>query len=174
MSLLQKSIRRGDRRLAGYAVCEMHPIYYKACWRRLLTIGAEDVADWVHTELMALYNASEAVNAGKKANDVDCALFLLKSAFLLCDAVKSRDTDNFVHCQYGNFKISDKEVRQAIAELEESERIKEFPDYVYDKHTMRGKSRGETKTAFIFREDAALEPKSPRTFFDPVEGEIYD
>jgi replication-associated recombination protein RarA len=174
MSLLQKSIRRNDRRLAAYAVCEMHPTYHKACWRRLLTIGAEDVAEPVHREIMALYQAAEEVNKGKKASDVDCVLFQLKAAFLLCDAIKSRDTDNFIYVQYKNRKITDEEVQQALSELEDSEKIQELPEYVYDKHTLIGKRRGDTKTSFLFRETAALTPKTSKTFFDPVCGENYD
>jgi replication-associated recombination protein RarA len=174
MSLLQKSIRRGDKRLAGYAVCEMHPTYYKACWRRLMVIGAEDVAEPVHREIMALYQASEEVNKGKKTADVNCRVFLLKAAFLLCEATKSRDTDNFIYVHYKKNKITEQEINQAIAELSESEKLQELPEYVYDKHTLVGKHSGDTTTKFIFRETEALKPKALNTFFDPVPGENYD
>jgi replication-associated recombination protein RarA len=174
MSLLQKAIRRGDRRLTGYAVCEMHPTYYRACWRRLMVIGAEDVDDPVHTEIMSLFQASEEVNKGKKAADVDCLNFLLKAAFLLCDACKSRDTDNFIYVHYKKNKITEQEVEQAIAELEESERLAELPEYVYDKHTLVGKRKGDTTTKFIFRETEALKPRAKSILFGPVSGENYD
>jgi replication-associated recombination protein RarA len=175
MSLLQKSIRRGDKRLAGYAVCEMHPSYHRACWRRLLVIGAEDVEEPVHTELVALHDSYYKLVNGAKQPPDDCMLFQLKAAFLLCDAVKNRDTDNFIYTQYKSHKISEDEVKQSMAELKETEKIEELPDYIYDKHTLIGKRRGDTKTKFLMRENKALSPKSKQgSFFDPVPGEDYD
>ena len=42
VSALQKAIRRGDVKLAGYMALELFPRYSEYCWRRLLTISAED------------------------------------------------------------------------------------------------------------------------------------
>ena len=45
VSALQKTIRRGDARLAGYFAIEMFESNFAAyAWRRLLTISAEDCA----------------------------------------------------------------------------------------------------------------------------------
>jgi|GEM_PF-4790271 len=57
-SCLQKAIRRGDTQLAGYMAIEMFESGFGSyCWKRLLTISAEDVAGIVTTEIKAMHDS---------------------------------------------------------------------------------------------------------------------
>jgi len=58
VSALQKAIRRGDARLAGYFAIEMHESNFGAyAFRRLLTVSAEDCHGILTAEVRALYEA---------------------------------------------------------------------------------------------------------------------
>ena len=84
-SLLQKSLRRGDITLAATAANELFPYYANYIWNRLLTVSAEDCADMVTTEVVALYDAWLKVNdRGKKDRG---RIFFAKAIVLLakCD-----------------------------------------------------------------------------------------
>ena len=63
-SALQKSIRRGDVKLAGYMALELFPQYAEYCWKRLLTVSAEDCLPMVTQEIKALYESFHIVNKG--------------------------------------------------------------------------------------------------------------
>jgi replication-associated recombination protein RarA len=66
-SALQKSIRRGDARLAGYFAVELFESNYREyLWRRLLTISAEDCWGVITQEVWSLYQAWRAIDASKK------------------------------------------------------------------------------------------------------------
>ena len=69
-SALQKSIRRADVKLAGYMALELFPRYAEYCWKRLLTISAEDCYGIVTQEIKALYDAFWVINRGKKGDDL--------------------------------------------------------------------------------------------------------
>ena len=76
-SSLQKAVRRGDARLAGYFALELFPKYSEYCWKRLLTISAEDCYGPITKEIMALYDAFHVVNKGKKGDKMeDGSLYL--------------------------------------------------------------------------------------------------
>ena len=69
VSVLQKSIRRGDERLAMYFGVEMVASEFGAyAWRRLLTISAEDVAGVITQEIKALYDSAELVKKKRKVD----------------------------------------------------------------------------------------------------------
>ena len=53
-SLLQKAIRRGDYKRAGYAAKELYWDYKDFMWNRLLVISAEDCYPLVTQEILAL------------------------------------------------------------------------------------------------------------------------
>ena len=63
-SSLQKAIRRGDVRCAGYFALELFPKYSEYCWKRLLTVSAEDCYGPITKEIMALYEGFKIVNKG--------------------------------------------------------------------------------------------------------------
>lgn len=164
-SCLQKSIRRGDWKLAGFMCAELFPKYSDYCWRRLLTISVEDCYGCITKEIMAQCDAFYFLNKGKKPFEYKGRLFLTKAAMLLCICPKSRDADilnNFVHDRL--IGIDEDKLKAAIEEAH-SEAIG-MPDYVYDCHTIVGKMRGKTRSQFFIEEEQALKPRQDSLFDD--------
>lgn len=159
-SLLQKSLRRGDVTLASKAVNELFPQYVNYAWKRMMTVSAEDCADMVTGEIVALYDAWEKINDGKRPKDKG-RVFLAKAVVLLAKAQHSRDADEL------NILVSDRlpqhEFDEALAEAERVIDGDDFdltiPAYVYDVHTRRGKRMGKTKRQFLREEADALTDK---------------
>lgn len=89
-SALQKSIRRGDAKLAGYMALELFPRYAEYCWKRLLTISAEDCHGLVTQEIKALYDSFHVVNKGKRGEDLKGRIFISKAVIILCTCGHSR------------------------------------------------------------------------------------
>lgn len=160
-SLLQKAIRRGDLDHAGYAANEMYGGYYEYLWKTLLVISAEDCYGIMTKEIMALKQADDYKNKGKKGDQRDC-IFIAKALVLLCLARKNRD-GCYVAC---NFMWSDRELD--IGEIpgpndlewlkEDYEKFLNVPDYTYDCHTREGRARGKTDVDMVRDEEAALCP----------------
>lgn len=165
-SALQKSIRRGDVRLAGYMALELFPKYSEYCWKRLLTISAEDCYGIVTKEIMALYDAFHAVNAGKKGEQLKGRIFISKAVILLCHCKHNRDADLLSNYVYDKkFDVSDEQIEKLFDEVR-SEKIS-VPEYVYDVHTVKGKIAGKTKDDFFRDEEAALSNKQISIFDIP-------
>lgn len=162
-SALQKSIRRGDVKLAGYMALELFPRYSEYCWKRLLTISAEDCYGVITQEIKALYDSFHIVNKGKKGEALKGRIFISKAVMILCEAVHSRDSDilsNYVYDrQWG---LEDSEIDALFDEIRNEPM--DIPEYVYDVHTRRGKRMGKTKADFFMEEEAALANKQPSLF----------
>jgi hypothetical protein len=158
---LQKSLRRGDVVLASRACNELLPRYANYAWKRLLTVSAEDCAEMVTQEVVALREAWVIRNEGVKGKDQG-RIFLAKAIVLLAKARHSRDADEL------NILVSDRLPAEVFdAALREAEAVNaqdghlDFPEWVYDVHTWQGKRRGKTKEQFLAEERAALtEPSS--------------
>lgn len=156
-SLLQKSLRRGDIVMAARAVNELTPQYANYAWNRMMTVSAEDCADMVTTEVVALYDAWEKINTGKREKSRG-RVFFAKAIILLAKARHARDADEL------NILVSDRlpddEFRAAMNSVDEEFAVKsadfKIPSYVYDVHTWRGKRAGATKKKFLIDEAAAL------------------
>ena len=167
-SLLQKSLRRGEVVLAARAVNELFPRYVNYAWNRLMIVSAEDCADLVTQEIVALYDAWKKVNDRATPKDRG-RLFLSKAIVILAKARHARDADEL------NILVSDRlPERQWAHALKQVEEVFtppaedfEIPEYVYDVHTRRGKANGMTKRMFIRDESDALENKS--TIFDNLD-----
>ena len=150
-SALQKSIRRGDIKLAGYMALELFPKYSEYCWKRLLTISAEDCFGIVTKEITALYDAFQIVNKGKKGDNLKGRVFISKAVIILCTCRHNRDADILSNYIYDKkYDISDQDLEKAFDEVRK-ENMK-IPEYVYDCHTLKGKRAGKTKSDF-FREE---------------------
>lgn len=162
-SALQKSIRRADVRLAGYMALELFPKYSEYCWKRLLTISAEDCYGVVTKEVIALYDAFHIINKGKKGNDLKGRIFISKAVLLLCQTKHNRDADLLSNYVYDKkYDLTDEQIENLFKEIrEESIRI---PEYVYDVHTRKGKMSGKTKEDFFKEEEQALEHKQVSIF----------
>ena len=65
-SLMQKSIRRCDIEKASYAAYELYGNFREYMWRRLMVISAEDCYGIMTKEIVALYQADDQVNNGRK------------------------------------------------------------------------------------------------------------
>lgn len=164
-SAMQKAIRRGDTKIAGYFAQELFASgYHNYVWKRLLTVSAEDVELPITTEIIALHQGFEIVNKPKK-DVVKGRIFISKAVILLCRAAKSRDMDH-LQCLVYDLKlgITDAVVEQALLDAPD---YVEIPDYSFDVHTKRGKMRGATKKQFFEEERNALLPiDDQRQLFD--------
>jgi replication-associated recombination protein RarA len=161
-SALQKAVRRGDARIAGYFAIEMFESGYAAyAWRRLLTISAEDCAGLVTAEIKALYDSWLVIHAAPKGKGRG-RVFLAKAVVLLCLAAKSRDADHLTNLVYDPRAIADGVVERALAEARAT--MEPIPDYAFDCHTREGKRRGKTRDDFFVEEHDALSPRVPGLF----------
>lgn len=164
-SALQKSIRRGDVKLAGYMALELFPRYAEYCWKRLLTISAEDCHGLITQEIKALYDSFWVVNKGKKGENLKGRIFISKAVIILCTCGHSRDADvlsNYVYDKKAT--LTDEEINKLFDEVREGSA--KIPEYVYDVHTRKGKRMGKTKQQFFIEEDEALSNKQISLFDD--------
>lgn len=164
-SSLQKAIRRGDVRCAGYFALELFPKYSEYCWKRLLTVSAEDCYGPITKEIMALYEGFKIVNKGKRGDQLGGRIFISKAVILLCTQPHSRDADvlsNFVYDRKRG--LTDDQIN-AYMEEARNENIS-IPDYAYDVHTRQGKMKGKTKADFFIEEDQSLAYRQLSLFDD--------
>lgn len=162
-SALQKSIRRGDVKLAGYMALELFPQYAEYCWKRLLTISAEDCLPMVTQEIKALYDSFCVINKGKSRDNLKGRIFISKAVIILCRVPHNRDADILSNYVYDKkIDVSDEEIEKYFEEARK-ERY-QVPDYVYDCHTRLGKIRGKTKEDFFVEEEKALANKQLSMF----------
>jgi replication-associated recombination protein RarA len=161
-SALQKSIRRGDVATAGYFAIELFESGYdNYAWKRLLTVSAEDVRDFVTQEIKSLHDSFLFVNKGSKQKKG--RVFIAKAVIVLCQAVKCRDSDvlnNYVYDKH--MMIDEEDLEDILSDIRRD--MKEIPDYAYDVHTMKGKQKGKTKKDFFLEEMEALSPRQPGLF----------
>ena len=164
-SALQKSIRRGDTRVAGYFALELFPRYSEYCWKRLLTISAEDCYGIITKEIMSLYEAFHVINKGIKGDKLKGRIFISKAVILLCEAKHSRDADIMSNYIYDKkVSINDDELEKYLEDVRE--KPIEVPEYVFDVHTRKGKKMGKTKQQFFIEEEEALVNKQISIFDD--------
>lgn len=171
-SALQKSIRRADVKLAGYMALELFPRYAEYCWKRLLTISAEDCYGIVTKEIMALYDAFHVINKNKKNDELKGRIFISKAVLLLCQTKHNRDADILSNYIYDKkYDLTDDEIEKLFDEVR-SEGVMEIPEYVYDVHTIQGKIKGKTKADFFRDEERDLANKQLSIFDFVNEGKL--
>ena len=154
-SALQKSIRRADVKLAGYMALELFPRYAEYCWKRLLTISAEDCYGLITQEIKSLYDSFWVVNKGKKGEELKGRIFISKAVIILCTCGHSRDADLLSNYIYDKKALlSDEEIESMMGEVR-NEKM-QIPEYVYDCHTRKGKAAGKTKQQFFVEEEESL------------------
>lgn len=164
-SALQKSIRRGDVRLAGYMALELFPRYSEYCWKRLLTISAEDCYGVITKEIMSLYDAFHVINKGKKGDQQKGRIFISKAVILLCEAKHNRDADILQNYVYDKKEgLTDDQINDLMDEIRKEPM--DIPEYVYDVHTLKGKRNGKTKEDFFVEEQMSLFNATPTIFED--------
>lgn len=164
-SLLQKSLRRGDIVLASRACNELLPRYGNYCWNRMLTVSAEDCAEMVTQEIIALHQAWVKVRP-KQDQTTKGRIFFAKAIVLLAKAKHSRDADEL------NILVSDRipdevfeaAMRQVGEVMKADESHFDIPDWVYDVHTQKGRRMGRSKDEFLREEHDALDNPTPSLF----------
>lgn len=166
-SALQKAVRRGDARLAGYWAIELFESGFQAyLWRRLLTISAEDCAGVLTHEIVALFQSWEIIHKQKPGGG---RIFAAKAVLILAHAVKSRDPDHLTNLVYDPAKIDPDALLASVADAQANPEPTAIPDYAFDCHTGEGKRAGRTKAEFFRDEHAALNPRAPGLFDADVE-----
>ncbi len=113
-SMIQKAIRRCDIPHAAYAANELSVKYRQYLWKRLLTVSAEDCYGIMTKEIIALEQADEFVNKGRKPGETN-DLFIAKAVVLMCMARKNRDAD-YVACNFmwGDRPLTDEEYDEFV------------------------------------------------------------
>ncbi|MCF7675097.1 MAG: ParB N-terminal domain-containing protein [Akkermansiaceae bacterium] len=167
-SAMQKAVRRGDAKLAGYWALELWASGFgQYVWRRLLTVSAEDCWGILTQEVKALHDSYTEINQHTPAKKPKGRIFISKAVILLCLAKKNRDADhlqNFVYDQQAGL-----EPETLIDELEAAGQYVPIPDYAYDCHTPQGRRMGKTKAEFFRAEQDALTPFIPGLFDDLID-----
>lgn len=84
---------------------------------------------------------------------------------LLCECLKSRDSDHLQNFVYDKNLINADEYLEKVHEKE----FIDVPDYAYDVHTRKGKNMKKTKEEFFKDEQNALTPRVVGLFDDLIE-----
>jgi replication-associated recombination protein RarA len=162
-SAMQKAIRRGDAKLAGYWALELWASGYgQYVWRRLLTVSAEDCWGILTAEVKALHDSYTEINRNIPSKTAKGRIFISKAVILLCLAKKSRDPDHLQNFVYDQQAGLDPET--LTDELDQAGDYVPIPDYAYDCHTPQGRGMGRTKADFFKAEQEALSPFIPGLF----------
>ena len=158
-SAMQKAIRRGDARFAGYWAIELFESgYHNYVWKRLLTISAEDCFGIITKEVRALEQSFDFINVARaKGKPVKGRVFISKAVILLAQCKKCRDADHLTNLIYDRMNIDEEKLKEELLQVRKER--KELPDYAYDIHTQRGRMMGKTKDNFIREEFDALKPR---------------
>lgn len=161
-SAMQKAIRRGDARTAGFFALELWSSNFRDyVWKRLFTISAEDCFGLITTEIEALWQGHELVNKNKA--EPKGRIFVSKAVILLCECLKCRDAD---HLQNFIYDRNDIDVERWLDDVRRYPIP--IPSYTYDVHTRKGKKSGRTKEEFFREEYEALRPRVPGLFDDLI------
>lgn len=142
MSVLQKSIRRGEEQTALFFAQELESRFPASLWRRLIVCSHEDIGladpDVIH--FVALCEVQYWQMQTK--HDKIFSLPVINAVLRLCRAPKSREADYWYSIMY------------------QSDEVKlEVPDWALDKHTERGRRMGRGVDHF-YDEGAVLNPSA--------------
>lgn len=111
LSMLQKSIRRGDYLHAGFAANQLKNRYRKAMWNRLMVISSEDCYGVVTKEITTLFYCDS-----NERDDINIS----RAVALLCTAKKSRDACYFA-CNFVLASRKPREIKVLVREADEFE-----------------------------------------------------
>lgn len=136
ISAFQKSIRRGDVRLAiliGRELYESSADLEEVMWSRMAVISCEDVGDGSYFEpvlIESLYGMHERLDRSAG----DRWLFATHAIRFLAERTKDRTSDEWANL--------------ALHLINASEKPFEIPEYALDVHTRRGQLAGRTVDDF--------------------------
>jgi hypothetical protein len=146
--------------------------YAAYCWKRLLTISAEDCSGIITQEIKSLHDSWLVLTEGGKL--YKSRIFISKAVIVLCQARKCRDADHLQNFIYDREMIDAQQLDASIREARTNPENIELPDYTFDVHTQKGRQRGKTKAQFFNDEFRALEPREQGLFdwtIDPSQSE---
>lgn len=136
VSAFQKSIRRGDLRLAiliGREMYESSADLEEIMWSRLCVISCEDVGDTSYFEPV-LINSLYEMHTRLDRSAGDRWLFATHAIRFLAERVKDRTSDEWANL--------------ALHLINASPKPFEIPEYALDVHTRRGQLAGRTVDDF--------------------------
>lgn len=106
-SAMQKAIRRGDAKLAGYWALELWASGFgHYVWRRLLTVSAEDCWGILTAEVKALHDSYLVINEGVPAKSPKGRIFISKAVWRSRSRVDSGSGDGSQRSTDGRLPIS--------------------------------------------------------------------
>jgi len=154
-SVLQKSIRRADEKIALFFAFELFPRSADILWQRLQVIAAEDIENAnactiVNSLRSAFYWNNKNI---LKVEDLKNRIFITKAVLYLCRQTKSREADHAQHYIDECIKNGEKLT---------------VPDYALDVHTKRGRANGKTTAEFYLDEHAALHPQGLDAYYNKL------
>lgn len=136
ISALQKSIRRGDTRLAlliGREMFESSAALEEMMWSRLCVISCEDVGDGTYSEPVVV-NSLYEMHGRLDRSFGDRWLFATHAIRFLAERVKDRTSDEWANL--------------TLHAINAAEQPFEIPGYAIDVHTRRGQLEGRTVDDF--------------------------
>ncbi len=167
-SAMQKAVRRGDAKMAGYWAIELFESNYRDyVWRRLLTISAEDCWGVITHEIEALCRSWAIIDRKKPGGG---RIFVAKAVILLAQARKCRDADHLRNLIYDPQAVPEAQLEADLAAAREN--TEALPDYAFDVHTRAGKKAGKTKAQFFAEEHQALNPREPGLFDEYIDSVV--
>lgn len=161
-SLLQKAIRRGDFKRAGYAAYELYGNYSTMMWNRMMTISAEDCWGILTKELVLLRKKDEELNNGRKGYEKD-ATYVSRAIALMARAKKSRDACYFA-C---NFILAPNDRAEIIVTDAEATIMKGWldtiPDNIFNIKYLEENSQNEFEAYFDMSKSLTPKDESHET-----------
>ncbi len=154
VSMLQKSIRRGEEKNALYAAYEMYvtsPQFEDKLWRRLTIISVEDIG-FGDTNAACLINSLNQMRREFPYNDGDRPMFFVHAIRYLCRCKKERSGDNLKNMMVRQF---------------EAGQLFTVPDYAFDMHTEQGRAMGRDEEHFL-REASQVSPELENPEFKAI------
>lgn len=151
ISMLQKTIRRGETKLAllaGRELFESSPELEEMMWSRLLVISCEDCGDGTFLQPLVVNNLY-AMHERLDRSFGDRWLFAVHAIRYLAESIKDRTSD-----EYANLSIH---------WINSSERPFEVPAYAVDVHTRRGQLEGRTVDDFWNEGSTLVNERAGRT-----------
>lgn len=162
-AILKEAIKNNDMEVIGYMVAELRRSFRSLIWKTLYSIS-NDNGSLLSKEIIALCLADDRNNKKRMFEKKD-EIFISKAIMLLCyqqqgmkEHLKSQDIvtperfTNWEGVKYLN--ILDCKLKDGV-----------MPEWVFDVHTIKGKSMGKTDWDMNIVEQAGLNPLK-KAFFD--------
>ena len=156
-AMLQNAILDHDFTHSGFPGFDLYYSFPEYLWKLLVIISARDCGNIVTNEIIALKIADDEVNSKKKKDEYKDQVFISKAILLLIRALQTLGKEKLTT----SFRTDGTELEIDRCILPDGV----IPEWVYDRHTLKGKAAGKTSVDMIDAEEKALVPKQAG-FFD--------